>query len=253
MGIGRLHATGEGHRRGEPSPDAAPWTYDRVTHPLPAAENRLDGWIARITFLGRVGRRRGPRPEHDTQTWDIAMAFGIILLPDDAVRRRFAAYATRVSEESACLMRVGATRPPHVTLAHFDSTRDEAEELWRRLRPSLLSVVTLQPSGVQLAPITPGDFYVPEGGVYCGVEVLRHAGLEEAHGAVRAGLTRLGLSPVGAPARDFRPHVTLAVLPETPAVSMPVPQASLLEAFDARAALGELGPYGTFPRILAER
>lgn len=178
------------------------------------------------------------------------MPYGIFLLPDDPTCERFATYARAVVGEHAAIMSVDAGRRPHVSLLHVHAEREEAAELWRQARAALPSEVLVSLSGLQIAPIAQGDYYVPQGGVYTGLEAVRSFDLERAHHEVLDASTRLRLRPLSSAGEHYRPHVTLSVLETAGHVTVPVPSPELLTTFAGRPAWGELGPYGTFPEVL---
>ncbi|QKG22029.1 2'-5' RNA ligase family protein [Actinomadura verrucosospora] len=177
------------------------------------------------------------------------MAYGIILLPADP------GPLTRLSAETARLadpiMHLGTDAPPHVSVVHADVPAETAMALWTELTARHRMDVALRFTGLMFAPIAPGDPYVPEGGVYCGLECARSAALLELHEAARSWLDAAQapmLSPSGA---RFRPHLTLSVLRAAPSGVVPLPGPLFGADMRFRAALGRLGPYGTFPEIVA--
>lgn len=179
------------------------------------------------------------------------MPYGIFLLPDSRTCERFAGYARTMACGHTAIMSVDATvNRPHVSLLHVDAERDEAAELWRRARAALPPEVPVSLSGLQVAPILQGDYYVPQGGVYAGLEALRLPALAHAHHEVLDLAARLSLRSLSPAGEHYRPHVTLSVLETAENVTLPVPSAELLTTFTGRPAWGELGPYGTFPEVV---
>ncbi|MEU6745906.1 hypothetical protein ABZ914_06755 [Spirillospora sp. NPDC046719] len=177
------------------------------------------------------------------------MAYGIILLPTDAspLTRQSAAIA-RLADP---IMQLGADAPPHVSVVHADVSAETAMALWTDLTAQRRLDFALQFTGLMFAPIASGDQYVPEGGVYCGLECARSAALLELHEEARSWLDAAQapmLSPSGV---RFRPHVTLGVLRTAPNGAIPLPDRLFATDMRFRPALGRLGPYGTFPEMVA--
>ncbi|MCF2527864.1 2'-5' RNA ligase family protein [Yinghuangia soli] len=179
------------------------------------------------------------------------MYFGIILLPDDRAGAALAAYAQRVSADGPTIMCLGEKYLPHITLLHVDGTPEQAAELWDRCLSSVPATVEIHPTGVQFAAYAPDDIYLPDGGVYVGVEALRRSDLAAAHLRVLGHARDMGLRVLSGADEAFRPHVTLAALTATDRFTAPLPPAELLVPFDARLAWGEMGPHGTFSVIEA--
>lgn len=178
------------------------------------------------------------------------MPYGILLLPDEATSERLVAYARAVVGEQNPVMCVSGVLRTHLTLLHVDADADAAAELWRRVGKVLPSEVSVSPSGVQVIPIAAGDYYVPQGGVYVGLEAQRLEDLAHAHRQVADAAADMALPTLSGAGPRFRPHVTLSVLDaEARHVTVPVPSAELLAPFTCRPAWGKLAPYGTFPEI----
>ncbi|WP_436771431.1 2'-5' RNA ligase family protein [Yinghuangia sp. YIM S09857] len=179
------------------------------------------------------------------------MPYGIILLPDEAANSALSAYAERLTAGVPAIMRIGEANLPHVTLAHVDATGEQAAELWARCAESLPARIEVKFSGLQFGTFPVGDRYLPQGGVYVGLEALRRTVLEAAHRCVADHAHDLGLPVVSGAGEDFRPHVTLAALETAARVSAPLPPGELLAVTAMRPAWGEMGRYGTFSHIEA--
>ncbi|MGR7000607.1 hypothetical protein ACU686_25415 [Yinghuangia aomiensis] len=149
------------------------------------------------------------------------------------------------------IMCIGEEYLPHVTLLHVDATREQAAELWDRSLASLAATVEVHPTGIQLGAYAPDDVYLPDGGVYVGIEALRRTDLAAEHLSALGHARDLGLRVLSGADEAFRPHVTLATLKPTDHVAALLPPAELLVPFTARPAWGEMGPYGTFSVIEA--
>jgi hypothetical protein len=91
--------------------------------------------------------------------------------------------------------------------------------------------------------VPPGDHYVPTGGYYVGLEVIRTPELDALH----QEFLRLGHPPLGLVGRDYRPHLTLGMTAEPPAgppfAEIPTGVITLT------MASGPVGPFGTFPEL----
>jgi hypothetical protein len=174
------------------------------------------------------------------------MPYGVVLLPDRRVHQRLTALAAAIGgSESISLL--GPEAPAHVSVVHFDGDAGQAAQVrtWMARRPELTMPVTV--IGVLYAVVAAGDYYVPQGGVYFGLEVVRRPDLDVLHQDALGSVHQAGATPVGAVGPDFRPHLTLGVTHAQPALpdlgDVPVGQLELALAF------GELGPYGTFPSL----
>lgn len=178
------------------------------------------------------------------------MTFGVILLPDPDTSERLIAYSRDIAAASAPLMALGPDAPPHVTLCHAHCSHDTADAWWSAVKGAVTQDLTLDRCGLIFQPIPAGDFYVPSGGVSAGVEITRRDDLNRAHLATLDAARRLKAEPIGAVGEDFRPHITLGIMAAFPTGPVPFASGLVMGAVSGRLALGELGPCGTFPRIL---
>ena len=177
------------------------------------------------------------------------MAYGIILLFDDAAGAAVTGYAQGFAAADHQMV-LGDAAPPHVTLAHAGCDRDVALRWWERCSAELPRSVPVRFNGTMVSPVPEGDYYVPEGGVYVGLEAAKDPELELAHRVVTRNARAEGAELIGAVDDDFRPHVTLAVLRHGPVRVPPAAAALLRPATGLRPVLGRLGPFGTFPEIV---
>lgn len=177
------------------------------------------------------------------------MRFGVIALPDHETSRRIVAYSQAIAAVSAPLMSLGEGAPPHMTLLHVDGSAEAVRALWTDVR-DLDPTMTLDSDGVAFSPLSPGDFYVPEGGVSVSIGIVRRPDLDRLHRRVLDLATTRGVDILGRVGDDFRPHITLNVLERFPAGEVMLPEALLAGRFTATPALGRLGDYGTFPEIV---
>lgn len=178
------------------------------------------------------------------------MPYGIIFLPDEQTSARQVAYARSIADDATAIMCVDEVRRPHVTLLHIDCGRDEAAELWRLSAATVPTRLTVVPTGTQVAAFPVGDTYVPQGGLYAGLELLGKEDLRAAHREVLGHAAKLSLGTSTPSGENYRPHVTLGVFETADRLSVPVPSAELTAPFEGRLAWGEMGPYGTFPIII---
>ncbi|QKW39311.1 hypothetical protein HUT06_39140 [Actinomadura sp. NAK00032] len=177
------------------------------------------------------------------------MAYGIVLLPADAsaLTRQSAAIA-RLADP---IMQLGADAPPHVSVVHADVSAEMAMALWTDLTAHRRLDFVLRFAGLMFAPIAPGDPYVPEGGVYYGLECVRSAALLELHEEALSWLDAVRAPVLNPSGVRFRPHVTLGVLRAVPNGPVPLPDRLFATDMRFRLALGRLGPYGTLPETVA--
>jgi hypothetical protein len=181
-----------------------------------------------------------PRPERIH-----TVPYGVVLLPGRETRDRLAAFAETVAGPSPVHV-LGRHAPAHVSVAHFDGTPAQASAVALHLAGYPTRTLPMKIIGLLYASTPPGDYYFPEGGVYFGLEVVRRPPLNALHHEGLGWIREAGATPLGQVGDDFRPHVTLG-LAAAPALP-PWPEIPHGE-FDATVALGELGPYGTFPTL----
>ncbi|GAA0798062.1 hypothetical protein [Spirilliplanes yamanashiensis] len=176
-------------------------------------------------------------------------AFGVVLVPPPDVAREMTAYARAAAGDGPVSV-LGERRPAHVTLAHARCDAATFAAWWDGVRAAVPATVAVRFSGALVAPVPPGDTYVPQGGTYVGLEAVRRPELELAHRVVLGLAAGLGAAPMGAVGDDFRPHVTLAVLGRGVTVTLPpVPPDLVAGPVALRLAAGPLGEYGTFPDL----
>ena len=174
------------------------------------------------------------------------MPYGVVLLPDRRTHERLATLAAAIAGPSR-INTLGDHAPAHVSVAHFDGDEDQAARVAARLDGLPATVPSVQIIGLLYAVIAPGDYYVPQGGVYFGLEMVRRPDLDALHTEVLGWIAEAGARPLGAVGADFRPHITLGVSsgrPELPDLAH-VPAGDLTVTL----AFGGLGPYGTFPGL----
>src|SRR5262245_29864927 len=104
-------------------------------------------------------------------------------------------------------MRLGPGEPAHITLVHGQCTGEAAMWWWRATNADLVTV-SAQLVGVMLAPVPAGNYYIPEGGIYVGIEVFPARPLTDLHRSVLRGAASHGVTAVGQVGDNYRPHLT---------------------------------------------
>jgi 2'-5' RNA ligase len=179
------------------------------------------------------------------------MPYGIILLPEKPEADRISEYSRRLGMSADALMVLGDDAPAHLTLAHFDGTWSAAESCWNNFSRASPTSVRVELVSLTIQPRPPGDYYIPEGGISVSLEAERTDYLTRLHELAAKAAEEVGATILGH--RLFRPHVSLAVLRETEIGQLDFMPAIIRSSFTGRVALGSLGPYGTFPSILARK
>ncbi|HEX8347998.1 MAG TPA: hypothetical protein VF657_25170 [Actinoplanes sp.] len=171
------------------------------------------------------------------------MPYGMVLLPDRATHDLLVELAGVIGGPDP-INKLGDHAPAHVSVIHFDGPPEEIEA-----RAAAHPVRTLQvrPIGLLYTVVSPGDYYVPQGGVYHGIEIVRRPDLNALHAEALSWVRESGATPLGAVGADYRPHITLGM---TATPVLPDLRALLLGEIYVRPAFGKLGPYGTFPGLL---
>jgi hypothetical protein len=96
------------------------------------------------------------------------------------------------------------------------------------------------------SPISTGNYYVPEGGIYFGLEAIRSSILNEAHQRVLAVARELDVRSLGAIDEEYRPHVTLGVLTQFSPSKVELSSSIVKAKFEGNLKFGKLWQYGTF-------
>jgi hypothetical protein len=176
----------------------------------------------------------------------IGMAYGVVLLPDDRTARALTELSHAIGHGARSLHLLGDHAPPHVSVLHLDVPDDRAGEVaaYADAHPRTITVKVI---GLLYVPVPAGDYYVPSGGIYFGVEIVRRPDLDALHRDYLGFAAGRGLAPLGAVGSDYRPHITLGVTPVRPALP-PLGLVPLGE-LEMTLAHGPVGPYGTFPTL----
>ncbi|MFF0373330.1 2'-5' RNA ligase family protein [Actinoplanes missouriensis] len=171
------------------------------------------------------------------------MAYGVVLVPDAGVSRALVDLSQEIGAGREPLMLLGDDAPPHVSVLHADCADDRIPEMVTAAHPYRERSFEVTVIGLLYAVVPPGDYYVPSGGYYFGLEVIRRPGLDELH----REFLGLGMPALGLVGEDFRPHITLGVTTQPPALPPleRVPAGSLRMTM----ASGPVGPFGTFPEL----
>ncbi|XVU30097.1 hypothetical protein ACQPZJ_24300 [Actinoplanes sp. CA-054009] len=171
------------------------------------------------------------------------MAYGVVLRPDAETSRSLIELSHAIGGGHQPLMLLGDQAPPHVSVLHVDCAQEQVAGIVAATATHRGRVVEAKVIGLLYSVIAPGDYYVPTGGYYFGLEVVRSPELDALH----QEFLGLGHRPLGLVGADYRPHVTLGVtaeLPELPELSA-VPTGVLR----LRMFSGVVGPFGTFPDL----
>jgi 2'-5' RNA ligase len=177
------------------------------------------------------------------------VAYGIILLPDEEVSERIVKLSNDIAGSTAIVSLDARERPPHLTISHIEANQEAANQVWSEVKTQVLISLPVQLTGLMFNVIEPGDYYVPEGAVYFGIEARCTETLRVAHASVLEIMKKHGASPLGVTGDGYAPHVALGQLPTFPG-NAPLPTDVLGASFDGHLAFGRLGNYGTFPEIL---
>lgn len=179
------------------------------------------------------------------------MPYGIVYLPQSSFQKALVDYSLQLSGTDNAIMRLGKEALPHLTLAHAEGPYELVENWWHRVAAETLDTMTIKLTGLMISPIPEGDLYVPQGGIYIGIEAIRRPNLNAAHHEVLTAAHATGLSLIGATGQDFRPHLTLGVLRELPVNIMALPLNLLTWSLEFYLAFGLIGRYGTLKRVIA--
>ena len=173
----------------------------------------------------------------------VDVAHGVVLRPDAQTSRALIELSHAIGDDHQPLMLLGDKAPPHLSILHVDCADDRAADLAAAAAPHRSRTFPATIIGLLYSVVAPGDHYVPTGGHYFGLEMIRSPELDALH---REFLS-LGHPPLGLVGHDYRPHITLGVTtgpPGRPPLAK-VPTGTLRLTM----ATGPVGPYGTFPEL----
>ncbi len=140
-------------------------------------------------------------------------------------------------------MLLGEQAPPHVSILHVDCADDQPADLIAATARHRGRVFPAKVIGLLYSVLPAGDYYVPTGGYYFGLEIIRSPQLDALH----QEFLRLGHPPLGLVDQDYRPHLTLGVTTQPP--SGPPFRRIPVGTLRLTMVGGPVGPFGTFPRL----
>jgi hypothetical protein len=165
-----------------------------------------------------------------------------VLRPDAETSRTLIDLSHAIGGGAEPINLLGSAAPPHVSVVHWEAPDriPDVMALGGRYRQRTFDVKV---TGLLYTVVPPGDYYVPQGGYYFGLEIVRRPDLDALHREFLGAVAQ----PLGQVGDDFRPHITLAMtarMPVLPALS-DVPAGIIRTTL----AAGLVGPYGTFPQL----
>jgi hypothetical protein len=171
------------------------------------------------------------------------MAHGVVLRPDAQTSRSLVELSHLIGAGHEPLMLLGDQAPPHVSVLHVDCAHDQVAGIVAATAPYRGRTFSAKVIGLLYSVVPPGDYYVPTGGYYFGLEVIRSPELDALH----QEFLRLGHPPLGLVDQDYRPHITLGMTAEPPAgpTFAKIPTGVIRLTM----ASGPVGPFGTFPDL----
>ncbi|MEV4640191.1 hypothetical protein AB0J80_22870 [Actinoplanes sp. NPDC049548] len=172
------------------------------------------------------------------------MAYGVVLRPDAPTSRSLMELSHTIGDGHEPLMLLGEQAPPHVSVLHVDCAATQEAGIAAATAPHRGRTFEATVIGLLYSVVPPGDHYVPTGGYYFGLEIIRTPVLDALH----QEFLRLGHPPLGLVDRDYRPHITLGVTAQPPALP-PLTQVPA-GVIPLTMASGPVGPFGTFPHLV---
>jgi len=172
------------------------------------------------------------------------VAYGVVLRPDPETSRSLVELSQAIGHGHAPLMLLGREAPPHVSVLHVDCADDQAAGIVAATARHRGRTFPAKIIGLLYSVVPPGDYYVPTGGYYFGLEMIRSPELNALH----QEFLSLGHPPLGLVDEDYRPHITLGVTAEPPSQ----PPFASIPAGILRLTMssGPVGPFGTFPDLV---
>jgi hypothetical protein len=168
---------------------------------------------------------------------------GVVLLPDAPTSRSLVELSHAIGDGHEPLMLLGEKAPPHLSVLHVDCSDEAAAGVDAATVPHRGRTFRATIIGLLYAVVPPGDYYVPTGGYYFGLEIIRSPELDALH----QEFLGLGHPPLGLVGPDYRPHITLGMTARPPAQ----PPFARIPAgvVELTMAGGPVGPFGTFPTL----
>ncbi|WP_433796654.1 hypothetical protein [Actinoplanes sp. CA-252034] len=171
------------------------------------------------------------------------MAYGVVLRPDVETSRSLVDLSHAIGDGHEPLMLLGENAPPHVSVLHVECAEDRTAGIIAATVPHRGRVFPATIIGLLYSVVPPGDHYVPTGGYYFGLEVIRSPALDDLH----QQFLRLGHQPLGLVGDDYRPHITLGMTAAPP--SRPPLSKVPTGVVNLTMTSGPVGPFGTFPDL----
>ena len=171
------------------------------------------------------------------------VAYGVVLRPDAATSRSLIELSHTIGDGHEPLMLLGDQAPPHLSVLHLDCAGDQAAGIVTATTPHRGRTFPATIIGLLYSVVPAGDYYVPTGGYYFGLEMIRSPELDALHQEFLA----LGHPPLGLVDRDYRPHITLGMTAGPPAQ----PPFAMIPTGTVQLTIssGPVGPFGTFPDL----
>jgi hypothetical protein len=174
----------------------------------------------------------------------IKMAYGVVLRPDEQTSRSLVELSHAIGDGHEPLMVLGDKAPPHLSVLHMECPEGQTAGIIAATGPYRGRTFKAKVTGLLYAVIPPGDYYVPTGGYYFGLEMIRSPELDALH----QHFLHLGHTPLGLVDQDYRPHITLGVTAEPP--SLPSLSSVPAGGIQLTMSSGPVGPFGTFPDLV---
>src|SRR4051812_29897406 len=108
------------------------------------------------------------------------MPYGVVLLPDRRTHERLTCLAAAISDGDTIHL-VGHQAHTHVSVVHFEGDADQAAQVAARVARHGDGSMPVKIIGLLYAVLASGDYYVRQGGVYFGIEVIRRPDLTLLH------------------------------------------------------------------------
>jgi hypothetical protein len=172
------------------------------------------------------------------------VAYGVVLRPDAETSRSLIELSHVIGDGHEPLMLLGEKAPPHLSVLHMDCAEDQTDGIVAATASHRGRIFPATIIGLLYSVVPPGDYYVPAGGYYFGLEMIRSPELDALH----QEFLSLGHPPLGLVDRDYRPHITLGMTAGPPS-QPPFPEIPT-GVLQLTMSSGPVGPFGTFPDLL---
>jgi hypothetical protein len=172
------------------------------------------------------------------------VAYGVVLRPDGKTSRSLIELSHAIGDGHEPLMLLGEKAPPHLSVLHVDCAEHQTAGIVAATASHRGRTFSATIIGLLYSVVPAGDYYVPTGGYYFGLEMIRSPELDALH----QEFLSLGHAPLGQVDHDYRPHITLGVTAEPPA--QPPFSRVPTGVIQLTMSSGPVGPFGTFPDLL---